>query len=90
LFQCKQVFETGPLLSEHLDSLSKASIKCLICHLIFEDRKQALTHRKKFHPSLAKIKAEPPEIVLANEKGDFVCDKCDRAFKDRDLLIKHQ
>jgi hypothetical protein len=51
---------------------------------------QALSHRKKFHPSLAKIKSEPVDVALPNENGDFVCDKCDRAFKDKDLLIKHQ
>ena len=41
-------------------------------------------------PSLAKIKLEPPELTIPNENGEFVCVKCDRAFKDRELLTKHQ
>jgi hypothetical protein len=88
--QCRVVFESGPLLWEHIDSINTAIQKCSICHLIFDERKQALSHRKKFHPSLSKIKLEPPEMSIPNENGEFVCDKCDRAFKDRDLLTKHQ
>jgi hypothetical protein len=88
--QCRVVFESGPLLWEHLDSLNRANHKCTICHIIFDERKQTLAHRKKFHPSLSKIKLEPPELTIPNENGEFICDKCDRAFKDRELLIKHQ
>ena len=88
--QCRVVFETGPLLWQHLDSMHRAANKCTMCHVTFEDRKQALAHRKKFHPSLSKIKLEPPELTIPNENGEFVCVKCDRAFKDRELLTKHQ
>lgn len=88
--QCRVVFESGPMLWEHLDSMHRAVNKCAVCHVAFADRKQALAHKKKFHPSVAKIKLEPPELTMPNENGEFVCDKCDRAFKDRELLTKHQ
>ncbi len=99
--QCRAVFENGPQLLEHLDQVRNAEHNCPACHLIFDDRKLLLLHRRKFHPATGaaasatatKIKSEPPptalEDVMPNENGEFVCDKCDRAFKDRDLLGKH-
>ncbi len=90
--QCKVVFETGPQLLEHLDQMRRSENNCEACHIIFDDRKLLLLHRRKFH-SAPKIKTEQREQLLRdllpNENGEFICDKCDRAFKSRELLIKH-
>lgn len=88
--QCKLVFETGPELWVHLDLIRHAVNKCSHCHLVFDDKKQAISHRKKEHPSLVKIKIEETETLVPNVKGEFTCEICDRAFKEKDLLIKHQ
>ena len=89
--QCKVVFETGPQLMEHLELMRSSEHKCSSCHIIFDDRKMLLVHRRSFHPTSAKIKSEPatPRDVLPNENGEYVCDQCDRAFKDKELCIKH-
>jgi len=107
--QCRAVFESGSLLLEPLETLRRAEHKCSTCHIIFDDRRSLLLHRRKLHPTLPKIKKEPastedeqgtpmlvlpppptagPEI-LPNENGEFVCDRCDRAFKTKDMLMKH-
>jgi len=31
----------------------------------------------------------PPAEILPNENGEYVCDRCDRAFKTKDMLSKH-
>ena len=100
--QCKVVYETGPQLLEHLDLIKRAKIKCIPCHIIFEDRKDLLNHRKKDHPAdLLRLKYDPdgdvieePEpidqkVYLPNALGEYVCDFCDRAFNEKDMLMKH-
>ena len=100
--QCKVVYESGPQLLEHLDLIKRAKIKCIPCHLVFDDRKDLIAHRRKDHPAeLFKLKFEPegdiidePEpidekVYLPNALGEYVCDFCDRAFTDKDMLMKH-
>ena len=100
--QCKVVYETGPELLEHLDTIKRAKIKCIPCHLVFEDRKDLITHRRKEHPAeLLKLKFDPDKdvieeadvldekVYLPNALGEYVCDTCDRAFTEKDLLMKH-
>ena len=100
--QCKVVYESGPQLLEHLDLIKRAKIKCIPCHLVFEDRKDLIAHRRKDHPAeLMKLKFDPdsevidePDVVeekvyIPNSLGEFTCEFCDRAFKDKDLLMKH-
>jgi len=99
---CKMVFETGPQLLDHLDAIKRSKIKCVACHLIYDDRKDLIAHRRKDHPAdLLRLKFDPESepkdepMVLdekmyeANAIGEYVCDTCDRAFKDKELLIKH-
>jgi len=99
---CKMVFETGPQLLDHLDAIKRAKIKCVTCHLIYDDRKDLIAHRRQEHPTdLLKLKFDPEsepkeEPVVLDEKsiepnaiGEYVCDTCDRAFKEKELLIKH-
>ena len=100
--QCKVVYETGPQLLEHLEQIKRAKIKCLPCHLVFEDRKDLMNHRRKDHPAdLLRLKYDPdgevidePEVIdekvyLPNAIGEYVCDFCDRAFTEKDMLMKH-
>ena len=99
---CKMVFETGPQLLDHLDAIKRSKIKCVACHLIYNDRKDLIAHRRKDHPAdLLRLKFDPesepkdePMVVdekmyEANAIGEYVCDTCDRAFKEKALLIKH-
>ena len=96
------VFETGPQLLDHLDAIKRSKIKCVACHLIYNDRKDLIAHRRKDHPAdLLRLKFDPesepkdePMVVdekmyEANAIGEYVCDTCDRAFKEKALLIKH-
>ena len=100
--QCKVVFDSGPELLKHLEWIKRAKIKCIPCHIVFEDRTELLQHRKKEHPNdFLNLKFEPnsdvidePEqkeekVYLPNDIGEYVCDVCDRAFKDKDMLLKH-
>ena len=100
--QCKVVFESGPELLKHLEWIKRAKIKCIPCHVVFEDRTELLQHRKTDHPNdFLNLKFEPnsdvidePEqreekVYLPNEIGEYVCDVCDRAFKDKEMLLKH-
>jgi len=100
--QCKLVFESGPELLKHLEWIKRAKIKCIPCHVVFEDRAELLQHRKTEHPNdFLSLKFEPnsdvidePEqreekVYLPNEIGEYVCDVCDRAFKDKEMLLKH-
>lgn len=99
--QCKVVFDCGPKLMEHLEIIKRSKIKCATCHLVYTDRKDLLAHRKKVHPTdMVKIKFDPlaepkqePELednkYIQNTLGEFVCDICDRAFKEKDMLVKH-
>lgn len=91
--ECKVVFETGPQLLEHLDLIRRSDHKCMVCHLIFEDRRTQVLHKKKFHSAAPSIKTEPlvgtTIDIQPNENGEYICDKCDRAFKDKDLIVKH-
>ncbi|TRY61494.1 hypothetical protein TCAL_02143 [Tigriopus californicus] len=91
--ECKVVFETGPQLLEHLDLVRRSDHKCMVCHLIFEDRRTQVLHKKKFHSAAPSIKTEPLVgtvlDIVPNENGEYICEKCDRAFKDKDLIIKH-
>ncbi len=92
--QCRAVFETGPQLLEHLDQVRRAEHKCAACHAVFDDRRMFLLHRRKLHPAAGpgRVKAEPastPAEVTPNENGEYVCDRCDRSFKDRELLARH-
>ncbi len=104
--QCKAVFETGPELLDHLQQIREAEHKCAACHVVFDDRKMLLLHRRRFHSAaISKIKTEPAstatggggvaaitakiESMLPNENGEFVCEMCDRAFREKDLLVKH-
>lgn len=99
--QCKVVFDCGPKLMEHLEIVKRSKVKCATCHLVYTDRKDLLAHRKKVHPAdLIKIKFDPlsepkqePELeenkFIQNAIGEFVCDICDRAFKVKDMLVKH-
>lgn len=98
--QCKVVFDCGPKLMEHLEIIKRSKIKCATCHLVYTDRKDLLAHRKKVHPAdMIKIKFDPlaepkqePELddkYIQNALGEFVCDICDRAFKVKDMLVKH-
>ena len=91
--QCRVVFETGPQLLEHLDLIRSSEFKCVSCHLVFDDRKMQLLHKRKFHAIVSKIKQEnvttSVKDAIPNENGEFVCDKCDRAFKHKDLFLKH-
>ena len=100
--QCKLVYESGPQLLEHLDTIKRAKIKCGPCHLVFEDRKDLIAHRRKDHPAdLLRLKFDPDreakdetepldeKVHLPNELGEYVCDTCDRAFANKDLLLKH-
>ena len=64
-----------------------------------------LAHKKEFHstpPGLGlfnKIKIEEDSQgglldikssdLFPNEKGEFMCDKCDRAFTNKELYVKH-
>merc|ERR1719220_1585666 len=99
---CKMVFETGPQLLDHLDAIKRSKIKCATCHLIYDDRKDLIAHRREEHPAdLLRLKFDPESepkdepMVLdekmyeANAIGEYVCDTCDRAFKEKALLIKH-
>merc|ERR1712098_682012 len=94
--QCKLVFESGPQLPQHLDFIKKSKVKCMACHLVYVDRKDLITHRRKHHQAdLLRLKFDPenepkvePEsledkIYEANAIGEFICDTCDRAFKDK-------
>eukprot|EP00090_Calanus_glacialis_P044895 TRINITY_DN805_c0_g1_i1.p1 TRINITY_DN805_c0_g1~~TRINITY_DN805_c0_g1_i1.p1 ORF type:complete len:1394 (-),score=273.33 TRINITY_DN805_c0_g1_i1:540-4721(-) len=100
--QCKLVYESGPQLLEHLDLIKRSKIKCVPCHIVYEDRKDLIAHRRKDHPAdLVRLKFDPEKepkdegelldekIYLPNEIGEYVCDTCDRAFVQKDLLIKH-
>ena len=100
--QCKVVYETGPQLLEHLDTIKRAKIKCIPCHLVFDDRKDLIGHRRKEHPAdLLKLKFDPDKdvieetevidekVYLPNALGEYTCDVCDRAFTEKDLLMKH-
>ena len=100
--QCKVVYESGPQLLEHLDTIKRAKIKCIPCHLVFDDRKDLIAHRRKEHPAeLLKLKFDPDKdvieeaevldekVYLPNALGEYTCDTCDRAFTDKDLLMKH-
>ena len=100
--QCKVVFESGPELLKHLEWIKRAKIKCIPCHVVFVDRAELLQHRKTEHPNdFLNLKFEPnsdvidePEqreekVYLPNEIGEYVCDVCDRAFKDKEMLLKH-
>ena len=64
-----------------------------------------LAHKKEFHSTatglsasniLNKIKIEEDSQLLdiksdffPNENGEFLCEKCDRAFTNKDLFVKH-
>jgi uncharacterized Zn-finger protein len=101
--QCLVAFTTGPDLFAHQEELRVAKHKCSSCHIIFDERKLVLAHKKKFHsvpvPSTStlftKIKTEDEGLedvkaaVFPNDRGEYVCNKCDRAFKDKELMIKH-
>jgi len=100
--QCKLVYESGPQLLEHLDLIKRSKIKCVPCHIVFEDRKDLIAHRRKDHPAdLIRLKFDPEKepkdegelldekVYLPNAIGEYVCDTCDRAFTDKDLLMKH-
>jgi len=100
--QCKLVYESGPQLLEHLDLIKRSKIKCVPCHIVYEDRKDLIAHRRKDHPAdLIRLKFDPEKepkdegellddkIYLPNAIGEYVCDTCDRAFVEKDLLIKH-
>jgi len=100
--QCKVVYESGPQLLEHLDLIKRSKIKCSPCHLVYEDRKDLIAHRRKEHPAdLIRLKFDPErepkdeaeqldeKIYLPNANGEYVCDTCDRAFIEKELLIKH-
>ena len=96
--QCLKIFSSGVELFAHQEQLNKAEHKCMTCHVILEDRAMVLAHKKEFHSvNQLKIKMETSEEnslvdvkdVFPNENGEYVCDKCDRAFKDKELMIKH-
>jgi uncharacterized Zn-finger protein len=100
--QCKLVYESGPQLLEHLDLIKRSKIKCVPCHIVYEDRKDLIAHRRKDHPAdLIRLKFDPErepkdegelldeKVYLPNAIGEYVCDTCDRAFTEKDLLIKH-
>ena len=98
--QCLKSFSSGMELFAHQEELNKAEHKCLTCHVILEDRAMVLAHKKEFHSinNQLKIKMEASDEnsllmdikdVFPNENGDYVCTKCDRAFKDKELMIKH-
>ena len=100
--QCKVVYESGPQLLEHLDLIKRAKIKCIPCHLVFDDRKDLIAHQRKDHSAdLLRLKFDPdsevidePDVVdekvyVPNALGEYVCDFCDRAFTDKDMLMKH-
>ena len=65
--------------------------------MIYDDRKSLLAHRRDFHniPNeiITRIKTENIEdisnFLLPNENGDLTCRKCDRAFQDKELALKH-
>ena len=73
--------------------------------MIFDNRKTVLAHKKEIHtnPGLAasnilnKIKIEEDsqlldiksDSIFPNEQGEFVCEKCDRAFTNKELFVKH-
>ena len=73
--------------------------------MIFDNRKTVLAHKKEIHtnPGLAasnilnKIKIEEDsqlldiksDSIFPNEKGEFICEKCDRAFTNKELFVKH-
>ncbi len=99
--QCLKVFTSALQLTEHLEELRIAQFKCATCHVILDDKKMVQAHRREFHSSssnfLTKIKIEEdslldsPDVkdIFPNDKGEFVCEKCDRAFTDKDLFLKH-
>merc|ERR1719225_2192956 len=71
--QCLAVFSSGMELFQHEQDLRKAEHKCTTCHIILDDRKMVLAHKKEFHstPSglttssiLNKIKIEEDSQLL--------------------------
>ena len=84
-------------LHRHQEEFKLAKFKCRPCHVIYDDRKSLLAHRRDFHniPNeiITRIKTENIEdisnFLLPNENGDLTCRKCDRAFQDKELALKH-
>ena len=98
--QCKAVFDTGPGLLQHLEAFRSAKIKCYVCHATFTDMSSLTEHSQSVHKQdPARIKEDSKldvkkeeldrKVFVPNDIGEFVCDMCDRAFKDRDMLQKH-
>ena len=95
--QCKNVFDSGPSLLRHLDEIKAAKIKCLSCHKVFLEKDALVEHSNLAHPKkLVKLKKDPEQSIddylknlLPNEMGEFSCDRCDRAFGEKSMLLKH-
>ena len=100
--QCKVVFDNGARLLLHLEEFRAAKIKCMACHIIFPERKDLLEHSQSVHETdLLSLKVDPgskecktelkmeKKVFGLNALGELTCDMCDRAFKERDMLIKH-
>lgn len=66
----------------------------MACHLVFPERKDLLEHSQRVHESdLLRLNNREPKderkVFGVNAVGEYTCDKCDRAFKEKDMLIKH-
>ncbi|CAB4064728.1 unnamed protein product [Lepeophtheirus salmonis] len=86
---CFEVFTSGPQLLEHLLMIKAAPFKCSLCHIIFNSQRQAKDHKKNSHSLVTNAIEKNIIDPSPNHNGEYVCDKCDRAFKDKEMLIKH-
>ena len=75
-------------LTQHLSSIKKAIVKCSQHHLVHNDRKDDI-FKLKVNPERQKGVYIGERVYLPNEGGEYTWNTCDRAFKDKDLLIKH-
>ena len=117
--ECLTVFTSAQDLHRHQEEFKLAKFKCRPCHVIYDDRKSLLAHKRDFHnhhnvptttnhaigdltmaagaphpPPIPIIKVEKgieelSSFLVPNENGDLTCRKCDRAFQDKELAIKH-
>ena len=91
-FVCMKIFTSGLELHNHQQEVKNAEHKCTTCHVILEDRQAVLAHKKEFHfvPKIkTEIEFEDSKDIMPNENGEYVCDKCDRIFLQKEQMVNH-